>query len=128
MWNFSTFTTPLSAFDLADRMDKAFNEQFNVKAGINTELLCNTYKDGDDTVIELDAPGAIKESFNISVTDGVLIAEWKRKRCGVDVKQSAKFALSKHADPKNIKATYQDGVLTLRISKKADSTVKIPVE
>jgi len=88
----------------------------------------DVYVEGDDTVIEIDVPGANDKNLEVTVKDRILSVTWTRKRRSGEERGSRFFSLDKDADEASIKATVIDGVLTVRISKKPQAEGrKIPV-
>ena len=87
------------------------------------------FEDKDHLVAQLEAPGLKKEDIDVSLHDGVLtIAGERRQEKPVEQKQGHRteryygrfqrsIALPKAVDSSNVKATYNDGVLTVTLPK-----------
>lgn len=129
------------AFNL-DNITKAIDDFFagnNLKSAVPTDAchqipLANVWQDEQGLVLELAAPGLSKEDFQISVDADLLTIEAKQsvKKAGENVKVFRKefsystfkrsFRLdSKEFDVQQIAARYEQGILSLRIPRKAEN-------
>ena len=87
----------------------------------------------DGYTITLDAPGFTREGLTIKVREGVLTVSGERKSPeGEDEKYfhyherpygtfERSFRLPEHIDSESIKASYENGVLTLELNKKEEA-------
>jgi HSP20 family protein len=90
----------------------------------------DAYRDGDQFVIALDLPGVAPDAIDIGVERNVLTVKAERRplavgadaHCQVSERPLGAFArqvfLSEALDTEHIQATYNDGVLVLRIPVK----------
>lgn len=92
----------------------------------------DVYEEGDTLVLEAELPGLRAEDVEVTVHDGVLTVSGERK--APSTRQSARhhvvernygafrraFVLPDSVDPEKIEAKMTDGVLTLRLTKKAE--------
>lgn len=86
----------------------------------------DAWKEGDDFVVEFDIPGIDPADVELDIERNVLTVRAERKsRIGEDVEViaeerpqgsfSRQIMLSDNLDPEAAKATYESGVLTVRI-------------
>jgi len=87
----------------------------------------------DSFTIYFDVPGVEKNEVSISVNEGVLSVKGERKRPVVEDENfftyyersagtfSRSFRLPTHVDADNIKASYNNGILTVEIPKKEEA-------
>ena len=95
-----------------------------------TGMPLDAYRDGDQFVIALDLPGVAPDAIDIGVERNVLTVKAERRplavsadaHCQVSERPLGAFArqvfLSEALDTDHIQATYDDGVLVLRIPVK----------
>jgi len=90
----------------------------------------NVTQDEDNYILDVFYPGVKKENFKIDVEDEIISissnfkeGEWDKEGENVYFKEytmydfNRKFKLPKEVIVKDIKATYKDGVLTVKIPK-----------
>jgi HSP20 family protein len=89
----------------------------------------DVYEDKDNVVVKAELPGMKKEEIDISLQDGVLTLSGERKsekkNDDGDIHRSERFVgrfqrtLTLHAqvEADKVKATYQDGILTVTLPK-----------
>ena len=85
----------------------------------------DAWRDGDTFVVEFDLPGVDKESIDLDVERNVLTVHAERPARGGDVELiaaerprgvfSRQLILGDNLDTENVVASYEAGVLTLRI-------------
>ena len=89
------------------------------------------YEDGDGITLEADMPGVSKERLNVRVDGDTLLLEGsvqfelpkEAEALYADVRSTLyrrSFTLSRELETSNIEATLKDGVLTVRIPKRAE--------
>jgi HSP20 family protein len=91
------------------------------------------YETPDGLVIRADLPGMTKEDIKINLEANVLILQGERKS-GLESKERAyhtterlsgrftrSFPLPADVDTRNIDAAFTDGVLTIKVTKRADA-------
>ena|SRR5438105_2265142 len=85
----------------------------------------DAWRDGDQFIVEFDLPGVKKDSLNLDVERNVLTVHAERAELDQDREMlsaerprgvfSRQLFLGDNLDPDQIQASYQDGVLQLRI-------------
>ncbi len=102
----------------------------------------NYYKSDDELVIQLSLAGCDKDDVDVSVSKGVLSIVAERELETFDEEKSdghvkgisngklkKEFKLGEDIDPDSIKASMENGILTLSLSKKEESKPqKIKIE
>jgi HSP20 family protein len=91
------------------------------------------YETPDGLVIRADLPGMTKEDIKINLEANVLILQGERKS-GLESKErtyhaterlsgrfTRSFPLPADVDTRNIDAAFTDGVLTIKVTKRADA-------
>ncbi|MFO7978404.1 MAG: Hsp20/alpha crystallin family protein [Bacteroidales bacterium] len=123
-----------------DMLDKMMAREMNSGTQRNYRMLpaTNILEKEDAFVIELAAPGRKKEDFKLQVDNRVLSVsleekeEQKEQQERFTLKEfhlepfSRSFSLPKQTDGENIKASYQNGVLSITIPMKKEE--KPPVK
>lgn len=136
--------------DYLDDLLKSFNSSTNLKYFINGNNVSestlktssslstsyNYYKTEDELIIQLSLAGCDKEDVDVSIDKGILyvVAERKLKTYDnekpnnfreikgiVNGKISKEFTIGDDVDTDSIKATMENGILTLVLSKKEES-------
>jgi len=82
-----------------------------------------TEKDGVYT-LEVELPGVKKEDIQINVESNLLKISAIRKREDEEYKYEREFHLSNEVDSANIKASSENGILTLALSRKPEAQSK----
>jgi len=120
---------------LRDEIDRLFESPFSAlgeglqpfMSGWSPAL--DLYDEKDNFVVKAELPGMKKEEIEIQLHDGVLTLSGERKREtkfeGADTHRSERFVgrfqrtltLPSQVDPDKVKATYQDGILTVTLPK-----------
>jgi len=80
-------------------------------------------KDGVYT-LEVELPGVKKEDIQINVESNLLKISAIRKREDEEYKYEREFHLSNEVDSANIKASSENGILTLALSRKPEAQSK----
>lgn len=105
----------------------------NRSCGLNTNLLKSAVEVLDNEyIIYLEAAGFKKEDFKITLEDNVLTVEVKRdkeegKEYFLDERFYGKLYRSftlKDLKDEDVKATYVDGILTIRVPKLSEAETK----
>ncbi len=105
------------------------------RAGVNGRQVTETvlspavdiFEDADGVTLYADIPGVSKERLNVHVDGKTLLLEGTVQAPDSAPEQSAStryrrsFALSRELDAERIEAKVKDGVLTLRVPKRAES-------
>ncbi|HEY4210321.1 MAG TPA: Hsp20/alpha crystallin family protein [Steroidobacteraceae bacterium] len=83
--------------------------------------LVDIYEDADGITLHADVPGVSKERLNVHVDGNTLALEGKTEDTGsAPTLYRRTFALSRELATDAIEAKVKDGVLTVRIPKKAE--------
>ena len=101
-------------------------------------MKCDIYEKGDNYVIEMDIPGFKKEDINMELDDGYLRISVEKSADQEDSDDKKYVRRERHSYSKcerqfyvgniseeNIKAKYEDGVLTVVIKKQEKKQNKI---
>ena len=148
-WGLAPFRRATS---LRDELDSLFNLAFgrladaNVENGRGLQLLegwspaVDIYEDKDTLLVKAELPGLKKEDIGISLHEGYLTLSGERKeeakQEGADVYRSERWvgrfhrsiSLPCRVDAVKIKATYNEGVLTVTLPKAEEAKPKqIPI-
>lgn len=96
--------------------------------------------DGEDAVVALDCPGMSDDDIEIRIEDGVLIVAGERKPADGETARvvhselrmgsfNRTFRLPRHVDPEAVRATFDRGVLTIRIPAAATRpSTRVPIQ
>jgi HSP20 family protein len=133
---------------LRDEVDSLFNLAFGRLVDANSENgqglrlpegwfpAVDVYEDKDNLLVKAELPGLTKEDIQISLDNGNLTLSGERKQeekyQDADVYRSERWvgrfhrsvSLPFRVDAANIKATYNDGVLTVTLPKAEDAKPK----
>ena len=126
-------TNSISNIKIDDFIDGLFNKSISEFMGsdfIQTRPSLNVIEKEDQYVVELAAPGLEKSDFKISIDKNVLSIDvdkseehesvnenFKRREYNY-FKFNRKITISDKADLSKIKASYDQGILTIGIAKK----------
>lgn len=123
--NFGDFDRVIQRF-FGDRPADGASGQWNAPIAI--------WEDGDRTFVELEIPGVVKDSLEISVQNGRLTITGERP--APDAARTYRhnerhygkfeqvFRLPESIDPDSVGAELKDGVLTVSLSKRAEALPK----
>ena len=129
---------------LQDRMDRFFEDIFDDGVGFGTWGLGSTqflpaadmYEDDNSLELRLEVPGVDEKDLEISIHDGVLNVKGERKLQANEKNEnfvcqeraygkfSRSFTLPNSADPEHVDANYVNGVLHVRLGKRAEARPK----
>jgi HSP20 family protein len=129
---------------LQDRMDRLFEDVFSDSFGFGAWGLGSTqfmpaadmYEDGNSLELRLEVPGVDEKDLEISLQDNVLTVKGERKLENNEkgenfVRQeraygkfSRSFTLPSSVDPEHVNANYVNGVLHIRLGKRAEARPK----
>ena len=110
---------------------------FENQTGINTPAV-NIKETDKDFMIELAAPGLVKDDFKIDVDNDVLSISCEKEKKDEDKDNNyvrrefsycsfkRTFSLPESANVEKIKAKHKDGILTIDIPKKEEAKAKAP--
>ncbi len=106
-----------------------FNEQMN-----RQKPLVNILENNEGFAIELAAPGLEKSDFSLKVDKNLLIVSAQKEQTSetnyklreFDFGEfERKFELPNSADTENIEALYEDGILSVKVGKKAEAQPRV---
>ncbi|GAA4435854.1 Hsp20/alpha crystallin family protein [Pontibacter saemangeumensis] len=124
--------------DFFTDIDRMFDNDFflmpmNLKRQMEGKVPSVNIRDKEkEFLIEVAAPGMKKEDFNIDMEEGMLTISSQKEEDKTEEKENYKrreynyssfsrsFNLPENVKPEEIKAQYQDGVLSLTIPKKQE--------
>lgn len=82
----------------------------------------DVYQDKDNAYVRAELPGVNRDAINLEVSDGVLTLEASRKQGEGDSAETVTFKrslkLSDEVQGDQIRATYENGVLTVTLPRK----------
>ena len=132
---YETLTSLLRQMDLAERMYMQDFKSYE-KYIPSTDI----FEDDKEWIIRSEIPGVKKEDISISFEDSVLKIEAKKEmKTKVETekeylseiksgKYERKFKLANGIDSENIEATYENGVLELKVPKKQEKEKQIEIK
>jgi HSP20 family protein len=122
---------------LRDLLDSAFQLASSAPDfGAGWAPALDVFEDDSQITVQLEAAGMKKEDFDISLTDGVLTVSGERKfqseqREGESLRSERSFGafsrsitLPSAVNAEGVKATYEDGVLTVTLPKAEEAKPK----
>ncbi|WP_024771259.1 Hsp20/alpha crystallin family protein [Aquimarina macrocephali] len=137
----------MSLLKKTDRLPFLFDDFFTTdwlggtsninKIGVNTPAV-NVKETDEDFVVELAAPGLAKKDFNIELNNDVLTissettseketkdekGKYTRKEFGYDAFKRS-FSLPEAVNGNKIEASYENGVLLVKLPKKEEAKVQ----
>ena len=106
--------------------------QLNIKPYVENEAEIETARvvrqSKEDMTVQLELPGLKKESIVVKVEDGQFLRINADKKSGIPGKHLEKLiSLPAPAKEEGAQASYEDGILTVKILKAAKKEVSIPV-
>jgi len=116
---------------LSDTFERLWSDE-----DINWMPSANIRERAEDFKIDLAVPGMAKKDFHVEVDNGVLTVSGERKEEKVEEKENVtrrefhygsfrrSFTLPDSANPDQVKANYNDGILSLTIAKREESKLK----
>jgi len=120
---------------LRDEIDRLFESPFSaLSEGLQPFMsgwspALDLYEDKDNFLLKAELPGMKKDEIEIQLHDGVLTLSGERKEEkkseGADIHRSERFVgrfqrtltLPSQVDADKVKASYQDGILTVTLPK-----------
>ncbi|WP_040787442.1 Hsp20/alpha crystallin family protein [Nocardia pneumoniae] len=105
-------------------LERLTQQVFGTAAG-PTVLPMDAWREGDQFVVEIDAPGIDRDSLGLEVEGGVVTVQARRPDLGVNREMvaterprgefSRELFLGDNVDTEHVRADYRDGVLRLAI-------------
>jgi len=121
--------------DLGQKMNKMVDDVFSGEmAGGEVRVLADEFETSDMYIISMELPGVSKDQVSLQVVDGVLNVQGKKIRSSEFVQPrlhkrerrfgefSRSFPLPGFVDLDNIKAKFDEGILTISFPKKQTQT------
>ena len=113
------------AGDETKELEKLFPQEPTV---LNPELGVTIKENASEMAISMDLPGIKKDTIKLTMKDNKKLTVFAHKKDDMAVKTIEKTVeLPSFGEPKGAKATYEDGVLTLKIHKISSNEVSIPI-
>ena len=113
---------PLLNSNMDAYFDVLSNNICSVFDSFNTGILMN------NNIIEVEVPGFTEQDISINVDNNFLTVKGERKRGESVIKLNKTFNIDTRYRTDNIDAKLENGLLTLTLSKKEDSSVKeVPI-
>ena len=82
-----------------------------------------------ELTVTIDMPGIKKNSFRITSRDGKKLIVFAERKTEIEPKKVEKIIeLPSVVDPKGAKASYEDGILTIKLTKISPQETAIPVQ
>ena len=82
-----------------------------------------------ELTVTIDMPGVKKDSFKITSRDGKKLIVFAERKTEIEPKKMEKIIdLPSAVDPKGAKASYEDGILTIKLTKISLQETAIPVK
>ena len=115
--------------NLRDEMDRLFEVAFPALSTFQREFPVDLYQEKEAFVVRAELPGFRKEDLQVEVADGVLTLSGQRKTGTPSDKEKTSVAtaqerrvsraisLPEHVQLDKIQATYENGVLTVKLPK-----------
>ena len=130
----STWPTLGRLTDLRDEIDRFFESPLTrTSEFLGWTPAFDVYEDKDNYVVKAELPGMKKEDINVSIHGGELMISGERKsetkNEGTEVYRAERYfgkfqrsvSLPTTVSPKDIKAEYRDGVLTVTLPKSEEA-------
>src|ERR1043165_8163588 len=128
---------------LQDRMNRIFRESYSSPEGSEEALTTgnfappvDVYEDAHNITLKIEVPGIDEKDINVSIEHNTLTVSGER-RFDKDEKEenfqriersfgsfTRSFTLPNTVDPEQISAHYEQGVLRIRLAKKAEAKPK----
>ena len=117
------FVTPFAPFRLADALVRGTVTTRPAESAWYVPA-ADVERDGDDAVVRLELPGVdVASDVTVEVTGNRLVVAGERRdeRTGEGFRESRRgsfrrsFSLPRHVDPDAVRASYESGVLSVRV-------------
>jgi len=124
--NSPLYNSSVSQATLRDEIDRLFDVAFPPLNTLLHEFPVDLYQEKDAFIVRAELPGFKKEDLNVEVADGVLTLTGHRKteaatdtekKSTQERKVSRAISLPEHVQVDKIEATYEAGVLTIKLPK-----------
>ena len=111
---------------VAKELDKLFPQEPTV---LSPELGVTIKESADEIAVAMDLPGIKKDTIKVLIKDNKKLTVSAQKKDDTAIKTIQKtIELPSPAEAQGAKATYEDGVLALKIRKLSPKEVQIPVK
>ncbi len=118
---YNTKMIPARFFGLDDWLDSFHNASRNEAAC--TPRAAVAEKDGG-YVLEVDLPGAKKEDIEVHMENDTLKIKATRKTATAEMHYERAFKLAKDLDTEKAEVSFENGVLVVKLGKKASATAR----
>jgi len=111
-------------FGLESEVERLFNgvNENSTAPSIEGSFPVDLYQDKENSYIKAELPGVNRDALSLEVADGVLTIQATRTRGEGDTAQKDTFkravTLSDDVQSETVRATYENGVLTITLPKK----------
>jgi HSP20 family protein len=138
-----TFLARRDFSTLQDRMNRIFRESFGPEGSDEALTTSNfappvdVYEDEHNITLKIEVPGIDEKDINVTIENNTLTVRGER-RFEKDEKEenfhrvermygsfTRSFTLPNTVDPEQVSAHYEEGVLKIRLSKKAEAKPKL---
>lgn len=129
-------------FEMQKDLNRAFSEFFG-QPGTAVDMIerdwvpaVDVFEKNDEINLKAELPGLTKDDVNISIENNTLTITGEKKRES-EVKDDSyhrversygrfqrSFSLPSTIDPKNVKANFKDGILSVKLGKKEEAKPK----
>jgi HSP20 family protein len=129
---------------LQDRMNRLFQESFSGPTGAREEALVSgsfvppvdVYEDDQNVVLKMEVPGINQNDIDVQLENNVLTVRGERKFEKEEKEEnfqrierrygsfSRSFSLPNSVDPEKVNASYDNGVLSITLAKRAEAKPK----
>jgi HSP20 family protein len=129
---------------ITDRMNRLFQDSFGGQTGRNEEGLTTAnfvppvdiYEDEHSVNIKMEVPGIDQKDIDVRVENNTLVVRGERKFNKEEKEENfhrierrygsfyRAFSLPNSLDTENVSADYENGVLTIKLNKKAEAKPK----
>jgi len=131
--------TPLREFDLMDRRTRRIFEDLGFVSALAPAA--DVYETESELVVELEVPGFDESELTVKIVDRTLTIKGERAeesereeatlrlRERLESQFERHFVLPSEIDEEHVTATYEKGVLTLRVPKPVEQKpITVPIE
>jgi len=128
---------------LQDRMNRLFRESYNNEAGRDDSLTTSSfapavdvYEDEHNVTLKIEVPGIDEKDIDVRIENNTLAVHGERKFEKEEKEENFRrverqygsftrsFTLPSTVDPEQVTATYDKGVLKIKLAKKAEAKPK----
>lgn len=113
-------------YGLDGEIDRLFNSAFGgMTQAFGTAFPVDLYEDKDNAYVRADLPGVTRDAIEVDMVDQTLTIKASRKRGEGDSAETTTFSrvisVPENVQASSVKATYENGVLTVTLPKKEEA-------